>query len=53
MERKLTGKDCLKVYISVDCTELDLAIEKAKQLATLLKEQQQMADSLHQNGSES
>lgn len=34
------------VTINVDCTSLDAAIEKAKQLVELLKKAQQIAESL-------
>jgi len=35
-----------KVKISVDCEELDIAIKKIKQLAELLKEVEQVVDSI-------
>jgi len=35
-----------KVKISVDCEELDIAIKKIEQLAELLKEVQQVVDSI-------
>jgi len=35
-----------KVKISVDCKELDIAIKKIKQLAELLKEVEQVVDSI-------
>lgn len=36
----------LKVKISVDCEELDIAIKKIEQLAELLREVQQVVDSM-------